>query len=252
MRVPRLTLSAALGAVAAAVACLAPQASASTIAVANLSDSGAGSLRDAIATASPGDTITIPSGQITLTSAPLAISKDLTIAGTGAGTSVISGNDAWRVLTITGAPTVTLDPAGVPIRRPQEGLGGGPAGPVLRHRRGGPGRACRARRDRGCRRSAEHQDHDAHRYPHRGGAARCIRSVSATTSIGSKRAAGSSSAGSTSPIPPGFSGIPTATRSSMPSSTPCSGRSAKATSGRISPIPTRAPRGRGARVCSRP
>ena len=109
MRVPRLTLSAALGAVAVAGACLAPQASASTIAVTNLGDSGAGSLRAAIAAASPGDTITIPSGQITLTSAPLAISKDLTIAGTGADSSVISGNDAWRVLTITGAPTVNLE-----------------------------------------------------------------------------------------------------------------------------------------------
>jgi hypothetical protein len=50
----------ALGALALAGAAFAPQASASTIVVGNLADSGAGSLRAAVLSASPGDTITVP------------------------------------------------------------------------------------------------------------------------------------------------------------------------------------------------
>ena len=100
---------------------LAASASAGTIAVTNLNDSGPGSLRQAILEAAPGETITVPAGEIELAS-PLAIAKNLTISGSGA--TVISGKDASRIFTITAAPTVTLsglvithgkDPAGAGI-----------------------------------------------------------------------------------------------------------------------------------------
>jgi hypothetical protein len=57
-------------------------ASADTIAVTSLGDSGPGSLRQAIADAPDGSTIIVPAGTITLAS-PLAIAKDLTITGAG-------------------------------------------------------------------------------------------------------------------------------------------------------------------------
>jgi hypothetical protein len=120
--VARRSLAGALGLFALACGALASQASASTIAVTSLSDSGAGSLRAAIAGASPGDSITIPAGQITLTSEPLTISKDLTITGAGVSASVISGNDASRILTIAGAPTVTLE--GLTLTHGKDEFGG--------------------------------------------------------------------------------------------------------------------------------
>src|SRR3712207_4495617 len=58
----------------------------STLTVTNLQDSGAGSLRDAIALAASGDTIVFGSGlggqTIGLTGGELAINKSLTIQGT--------------------------------------------------------------------------------------------------------------------------------------------------------------------------
>jgi hypothetical protein len=116
-------LTGSVGCLAIASAGLAAQASAGTIAVTNLNDSGAGSLRQAIASAAGGETITVPAGQITLTSGALAFSKSLTIIGASAGVSVISGNDASRVFTITGTPTVTLD--GLTITQGKETFGAG-------------------------------------------------------------------------------------------------------------------------------
>src|SRR5258708_27166937 len=53
--------------------------------VTTTSDAGPGSLRDAISAAVPGETITFSvSGVITLTSAQLAVNKDLSISGPGA------------------------------------------------------------------------------------------------------------------------------------------------------------------------
>ncbi len=84
----------------------------SAVTVANNADSGAGSLRLAIADLCAGGTITFdPSlaGQtITLTSAPLAVGKSLTITGlTNSPGIAISGNNATRVFDIS-AGTVAL------------------------------------------------------------------------------------------------------------------------------------------------
>lgn len=82
------------------------------VTVRNTNDSGPGSLRDAIAIASSGDTIVFDrslAGQtITLTSGDLAISKNLDIEGPGAEKLTISGNNSSRVFDISGGVTVTL------------------------------------------------------------------------------------------------------------------------------------------------
>src|SRR5262249_2941153 len=84
----------------------------STLIVQTAADSGAGSLRDTIAAASNGDTIRFdPSlaGQvITLTSGPLAITKNLDIEGLGADRLAIDGNAASRVFSIAGGTSATI------------------------------------------------------------------------------------------------------------------------------------------------
>jgi hypothetical protein len=84
----------------------------STLTVLNNFDSGAGSLRDAIADAKDGDTIVFaPSlnGQtIALTSDQLTINKNLDIEGPGASLLAISGSDANRVFDVSGGLTVTI------------------------------------------------------------------------------------------------------------------------------------------------
>ena len=78
---------------------LAPAARAATRTVTTLADSGAGSLRQAIADAVSEDTITfaVP-GTIALTGGELVIDKALTISGPGANALTLSGNNASRVL----------------------------------------------------------------------------------------------------------------------------------------------------------
>ncbi len=80
--------------------------------VANGNDAGAGSLRQAIADACPGDTITFAPAvtTVTLTSAELAIAKDLTIDG-GAGVAVArqAGSPEFRIFNIAAGNTVVLD-----------------------------------------------------------------------------------------------------------------------------------------------
>jgi hypothetical protein len=71
--------------------------------VTSLSDSGPGSLRDAIATTPGGGTVDFQtglSGTITLTTGELAISKNLAIEGPGADVITVSGNKASRVFNL--------------------------------------------------------------------------------------------------------------------------------------------------------
>lgn len=78
--------------------------------VTNNADAGAGSLRDRIAVASPGDTIqlnpSLAGATITLTSGPLVLNKNLSIAGLGSTSSFISANSASRVLQVETGVTV--------------------------------------------------------------------------------------------------------------------------------------------------
>src|SRR5580700_6750634 len=71
--------------------------------VTNLSDSGAGSLRAAITSATPGDTVSFAPrlrGTIALTSGELAIPTSLTLNGPGAKVISVSGSGKSRVFDI--------------------------------------------------------------------------------------------------------------------------------------------------------
>jgi hypothetical protein len=121
--VPSIRIHSALGSATLGLllACvLASPALANTITVSNTNDAGAGSLRAAIEQASAGDTIVLPASAspYAVTSAQLDVGKNLTIAGAGARSTVISAEGtAHRVLGIeAGAVTIT----GVTI------TGGGP------------------------------------------------------------------------------------------------------------------------------
>lgn len=82
----------------------------SPVTVTNTNDSGAGSLRNAIATASPGDTIvfslTLPA-TITLSS-QLQITQNLTINGPGAISLTLNGSNLYRVIHVNSYNTLNL------------------------------------------------------------------------------------------------------------------------------------------------
>lgn len=75
---------------------------AASLIVTNTNDSGPGSLRQAIADAAPGDTISfdLPANSTITLSSELSIYKNLTINGPGASLLTISGNNAVRILNI--------------------------------------------------------------------------------------------------------------------------------------------------------
>lgn len=82
---------------------------ADTITVTNTNDSGPGSLRQALADASEGDTIDFAvTGTIGLTSGELLVSKSITIAGPGADDLAVNGNAKSRVFHIAPDTTVTI------------------------------------------------------------------------------------------------------------------------------------------------
>jgi len=82
--------------------------------VTNTNDSGAGSLRQAIADAAAGDTISLAPGTITLTTGELVINKDLTISGPGSGKltiqrSTAGGTPEFRIFNVTSSTgTITI------------------------------------------------------------------------------------------------------------------------------------------------
>ena len=100
-------LSALLG---AAFVCLSI-AQAATITVTNTNESGAGSLRQALAIANDGDTIdfsvTRPA-TITLTSGELLVNKSVTINGPPAIDLTVRSNSVGRVFHVTGGVTATI------------------------------------------------------------------------------------------------------------------------------------------------
>jgi hypothetical protein len=94
---------------ASTLASMNASAFAATIVVTTLDDTGAGSLRDSITTANPGDTITLASGlsgSIVL-GTTLLINKNLSIIGNSH--VILDGNDSVRVLTVTSGTQVNLD-----------------------------------------------------------------------------------------------------------------------------------------------
>jgi hypothetical protein len=84
----------------------------SMVTVMTNADSGAGSLRAAIAAAHSGDTIvfdhSLANETITLSSGPLAVSSNLTIHGLGANDLAISGNHASQLFTLSGKAQVAI------------------------------------------------------------------------------------------------------------------------------------------------
>jgi hypothetical protein len=103
---------------------LSAAAPANIILVTNTNDSGPGSLRDALAAASDGDTIdaTGVSGTILLTSGELEIIHGVTINGPGANNLAVDGNGTDRVFYIN-PKTVSID--GLTIGNGASDFGGG-------------------------------------------------------------------------------------------------------------------------------
>src|SRR6478736_6289769 len=85
---------------------------ATTITVTNTNDSGAGSLRQALADAVDGDTINFNSSlngeTITLTSGQLVVDKSVAVNGPGAFNLAVNGNAADRVFYISEDLTVAI------------------------------------------------------------------------------------------------------------------------------------------------
>jgi hypothetical protein len=140
-----------IGSVSAAVVLLAgPPASASTLKVTNCDDSGTGSLRGAVAAASPGETITfalrascptdanhVPT--ITLTTGFIELTGNVTIKGPGVTSLAVSGGTSPTAFKIDAGVSATIsgltieNTVVIPIlfkcagvkKGSQEGLGGG-------------------------------------------------------------------------------------------------------------------------------
>jgi len=94
--------------------------------VTNANDSGAGSLRDTVANANAGDTITFAPGVgvIALGSGPITIAKDLSIVSEGAA-HTISGSGLSTVFVVATGATVTLADLIITSGQAQPGTGGG-------------------------------------------------------------------------------------------------------------------------------
>jgi len=81
-----------------------------SIVVTNTNDASAGSLRQALADATDGDTIDLTgiTGTITLTTGTLIVADNVTITGPGPSSLTIDGNNATSVIGIQASKTVTI------------------------------------------------------------------------------------------------------------------------------------------------
>src|SRR2546428_4332446 len=106
----RITPNITFAGIAVVLLCaVANPAHAATITVTNTNDSGAGSLRQALADANNGDTITFAvTGTIGLTTDELLVDKSITISGPGADNLAVNGNAKSRVFYIGAGRTVTI------------------------------------------------------------------------------------------------------------------------------------------------
>jgi hypothetical protein len=104
-------------------------AAAATLTVTNLNDSGVGSLRQALALASAGDTINfaVPANSTIVLTSELAIANGISIVGSSATALTISGNHTSRIFNITSLGSVTI--SGMTLRdgHPSGGATGGGA-----------------------------------------------------------------------------------------------------------------------------
>ena len=96
-----------------AVLAFATTAQAATITVNTTGDpgpTGTTSLRQAVAAANPGDTVSVPAGHYTLALGQITVPQPITIAGAGAGSTIIDGNNASRIFDVTELPgTATIE-----------------------------------------------------------------------------------------------------------------------------------------------
>ena len=117
-----------LASVTSALLLCAAAAQANTITVTSASDSGAGSLRQAILDASPGDTINFAAGitTINLTSGELLIDKNLTINGPGANLLTVQRSSMmpFRIFDIA-STGITVTIAGLTIANGTAEIGAG-------------------------------------------------------------------------------------------------------------------------------
>src|SRR5262249_38742034 len=111
------------------------RATPSTLIVGSAGDSGAGSLREAIASAAAGDVITFAPtvyGQTIALGSRLVIDRSLTIDGPGAGSLSVSGQGTVGLISIAGSPRVSID--GLALTQGSDQIGGAidnPSGTLL-------------------------------------------------------------------------------------------------------------------------